>query len=95
MKRITATFQKPRAAKKLYFDAIPKAVDDYVAFADQYHREASEPAKQLENPVWFLHAGDPPDQDYPVSFALLLNLVSASGAHDRDVQRAGHRRHGR
>jgi lysyl-tRNA synthetase class 1 len=78
-------FQKPRAAKRLYFDVIPKATDDYLAFVDQFHREGNEPSKSLENPVWFLHAGNPPAGDYPVSFALLLNLVSASGAHDRDV----------
>ena len=39
----------------------------------------------MENPVWFIHAGDPPAEAYPVSFALLLNLVSASGASDREV----------
>jgi lysyl-tRNA synthetase class 1 len=78
-------FQKPRAAKRLYFDAIPRAVDDYLAFLSQYHRGENEPAAALENPVWFVHAGEPPVQDYPVTFALLLNLVSASGTHDRDV----------
>ena len=78
-------FQKPRAAKRLYFDTIPRAVDDYIAFLAQHHRDDSEPAKGLENPAWFIHAGDPPAQEYPVSFALLLNLVSASGASERDV----------
>jgi lysyl-tRNA synthetase class 1 len=78
-------FQKPRAAKRLYFDAIPRAVDDYLAFLAQYHRPGNEPAAALENPVWFISAGAPPNEDYPVSFALLLNLVSASGTHDRDV----------
>jgi lysyl-tRNA synthetase class 1 len=78
-------FQKPRAAKRLYFDVIPKAVDEYLAFVGQYHREENTPAAALENPVWFVHAGEPPKDDYPVSFALLLNLVSASNAHERDV----------
>jgi lysyl-tRNA synthetase class 1 len=78
-------FQKPRAAKRLYFDAIPRAVDDYLAFLAQYHRSTNEPSAALENPVWFVYAGEPPNEDYPVSFALLLNLVSASGTHDRDV----------
>ncbi|HEY4264677.1 MAG TPA: lysine--tRNA ligase [Micropepsaceae bacterium] len=78
-------FQKPRAAKRLYFDAIPRAVDDYLAFLSQYHRAGTEPAAALENPVWFLHVGTPPSENYPVSFALLLNLVSASGTHERDV----------
>ena len=78
-------FGKPHAAKKLYFDMIPKAVDEYIAFADQYQRSSNDPKAQLENPAWFIHAGDPPAKTYPVSFALLLNLVSASGAQDRDV----------
>ena len=29
-------FQKPRAAKRLYFDVIPKAVDEYFTFLDAY-----------------------------------------------------------
>jgi len=78
-------FQKPRAAKRLYFDAIPRAVDDYLAFLAQYHRAGNEPAAALENPVWFIYAGEPANEDYPVSFALLLNLVSASGTHEREV----------
>src|SRR5581483_11876722 len=76
-------FQKPRAAKRLYFDVIPKAVDDYIALLDAYRGQS--PAEQLENPVWHIHGGKVPDERYPVSFALLLNLVSASGAHNRDV----------
>src|ERR1700759_489743 len=77
-------FQKPRAAKRLYFDVIPKAVDDYIALLDAYHANENA-AERLENPVWFIHGGEVPKETYPVSFALLLNLVSASGAHNRDV----------
>ena len=79
-------FQKPRAAKRLYFDVIPKAVDEYLAFVEQFHSDATgDEAQRLENPVWHIHAGDVPNQPYPVSFALLINLVSASSTHDRDV----------
>jgi lysyl-tRNA synthetase class 1 len=78
------TYQKPRVAKRLYFDVIPKAVDDYIGFLDAYRAEASE-AEKIENPVWHIHAGAPPDERYPVSFALLLNLVSASNALNREV----------
>src|SRR5215469_1341303 len=77
-------YQKPRVAKRLYFDVIPKAVDDYIAFLDAYTKEKTE-AERIENPVWHIHSGKPPDERYPVSFALLLNLVSASNAHNRDV----------
>jgi len=78
-------FQKPRTAKKLYFDVIPKAVDEYIAFLEAYHSNHGDDATRLENPVWHIHGGAPPDERYPVSFALLLNLVSASNANTRDV----------
>ena len=77
-------FQKPRAAKRLFFDVIPKAVDDYIALLEQY-RATDDLAQRLENPVWHIHNGRPPAETYPVGFALLLTLVSASNAHDRDL----------
>ena len=43
------------------------------------------PAQRLESPIWHIHGGHPPSQRYPVSFALLFNLVSASNAHNREV----------
>jgi len=78
-------FQKPRVAKKMYFDVIPRAVDDYIAFLDQYRNKDTTTAQRLENPVWHIHGGKPPAESYPVSFALLLNLVSASNANNREV----------
>lgn len=76
-------YQRPRQAKKLYFDVIPKAVDEYYAFLSAYRRQ--EWKERLGNPVWHMHDGNPPVVDLPVSFALLLNLVSASNAQNRDV----------
>jgi lysyl-tRNA synthetase class 1 len=78
-------FQKPRTAKRLHFDVIPKAVDEYIAYLDNYHSNETTEEQRLENPVWHIHGGKVPDERYPVSFALLLNLVSASNAHNRDV----------
>ena len=78
-------FQKPRTAKRLYFDVIPKAVDEYIAFLEAYHSNHADEAMRLENPVWHIHGGAPPDERYPVSFALLLNLVSASNANTREI----------
>jgi lysyl-tRNA synthetase, class I len=77
-------FQKPRAAKRMYFDVIPKAVDEYAAFLESVRAE-TDPAKALENPAWHIHHGKPPAETYPVSFALLLNLVSASNADRPDI----------
>jgi lysyl-tRNA synthetase class 1 len=79
-------YQKPKTAKRLFFDVIPKAVDDYIQFLNAYHsNEHGSEAERIENPVWHIHNGNPPRESYPVSFALLLNLVSASNAHNRDV----------
>ncbi|SNZ21664.1 lysine--tRNA ligase [Cohaesibacter gelatinilyticus] len=76
-------FQKPKTAKKLYFDVIPKAVDEYFTFLSKV--EGEEIDKKLVNPTWHIHSGVPPKADMPISFALLLNLVSAANAHDKDV----------
>ena len=76
-------FQKPRAAKKLYFDVIPRAVDEYYQFLAAYPRQDWK--ERLGNPVWHMHDGNPPAIDMPVTFGLLLNLVSASNAQNRAV----------
>jgi lysyl-tRNA synthetase class 1 len=78
-------FQKPRTAKRLYFDVIPKAVDDYIDLLKHYRSNEMGEAQRLESPIWHIHQGNPPAESYPVSFALLLNLVSASNASDRNV----------
>jgi lysyl-tRNA synthetase class 1 len=74
-------YQKPKAAKKLFFDVIPKTVDEYLGHLARYAGE--EPRAKVENPVWHIHAGDPPAAELPISFAQLLNLVSVSNAEDK------------
>jgi lysyl-tRNA synthetase class 1 len=76
-------FQSPKSAKKLYFDVIPKATDEYLQQLDAYQQQ--EPAKQLDNPVWHVHSGRPPQYGSPVSFSLMLNLVSAANASDKAI----------
>lgn len=76
-------FQKPKTAKKLYFDVIPRAVDEYYTFLAAYPRQDWK--ERLGNPVWHMHNGNPPGIDLPVPFALLLNLVSASNAQNKAV----------
>ena len=89
-------YQKPRTAKRLYFDVIPKAVDEYLAYLDAYPTQNE--AERLENPVWHIHDGNPPAPEATtsfapgrnaaatssISFALLLNLVSAANAETKD-----------
>jgi lysyl-tRNA synthetase class 1 len=80
-------FQSPKSAKKLYFDVIPKASDEYLQQLDAWNRDAGEGANapNLNNPVWHVHAGSPPSAGSPVSFSLMLNLVSAANASDKDI----------
>jgi lysyl-tRNA synthetase, class I len=88
-------FTKPREAKKLHFDVIPKAMDDYLQFLDAYPRQDWK--NRLGNPAWHIHGGEPPAPEAmpadsgsnapraSVSFALLLNLVAVANAEDKDV----------
>jgi lysyl-tRNA synthetase class 1 len=76
-------FQKPKSAKKLYFDVIPRAVDEYLHFLSAY--PSQDPKQQLDNPVWHIHSGAPPKPELPITFGLLLNLVSVSHASNKDV----------
>ncbi|RFC65110.1 lysine--tRNA ligase [Fulvimarina endophytica] len=76
-------FNKPKAAKKLHFDVIPKAVDDYYQFVSAYQRQDEK--QQLQNPVWHIHSGEPPAEAIKVPFAMLLNLVSASNASNAET----------
>ncbi len=76
-------FQKPKTAKRLYFDVIPKTVDEYLTHLEKF--DTLDPAGQMASPVWHLHGGTPPAPSSPISYNLLLNLVSASNAEDTDV----------
>ncbi|MFT4962706.1 MAG: lysyl-tRNA synthetase class 1 [Paracoccaceae bacterium] len=74
-------YVKPKTAKRMYFDVIPKAVDEYHqklrAYPDQDLKA------QLNNPVWHIHGGDVPTSNMVVPFAMLLNLASVSAAEDK------------
>ena len=76
-------YQQPRRAKRLFFDAIPKTVDEYLGYLDAFAKEA--PAQRLENPVWHIHDGNPPRAELPLTFGILLNLASVVNAESKDV----------
>ncbi len=76
-------FQKPKTAKRLYFDVIPKNVDEYLTFATKFSEQ--DPKDQLVNPAWHIHGGEVPSGQLPISYNLLLNLVSASNASEPEV----------
>jgi lysyl-tRNA synthetase class 1 len=76
-------FQSPRKAKRLYFDVIPKAVDEYQTYLEKFAKE--DLAARLNNPVYHIHNGKPPAPEGVPSFNLLLNLASVAGAQDGKV----------
>ncbi|MDO9245573.1 MAG: lysine--tRNA ligase, partial [Phenylobacterium sp.] len=79
-------YQSPKSAKRLFFDVIPKATDEYLQQLDAFNRvRADTNAVSLDNPAWHVHRGAPPEQGSPVSFSLLLNLVSAADASTKDI----------
>jgi len=76
-------YQKPKAAKRLYFDVIPRNVDDYLSHLSSFGGQEID--KKVANPVWHIHAGDPPAAETPVSYNLLLNLASVCHTEEKDV----------
>src|ERR1700741_5405585 len=76
-------YREPKAAKRLYFDVIPRNVDDYQQFLEAFPRQDAR--QQLGNPVWHIHSGRPPKADMPVTFQLLLTLVSSSNAENAET----------
>ncbi|MFQ5785250.1 MAG: lysine--tRNA ligase [Alphaproteobacteria bacterium] len=76
-------YSAPRKAKRLYFDVIPRQVDDYAAHLEKYREQS--PEQRLANPVWHIHSGAPPAPSQPLSYAILLNLASACNTEDKSV----------
>ncbi len=76
-------YQKPKAAKRLYFDVIPRQVDEYTRMLEAF--ETQEPKKQIDNPAWFIHMGNPPTERAHLSFNILLNLANVCHSEDKAV----------
>ena len=76
-------YQKPKAAKRLYFDVIPRTVDDYLTYLDKFGDE--DVSARLNNPVWHIHNGKPPAAETGLSFTILLNLASVCHAEEPGV----------
>ena len=74
-------YLKPKTAKRMHFDVIPKAVDEYHQQLRAY--DTQDLKAQLNNPVWHIHGGNVPKSDMVVPFSMLLNLASASSAEDK------------
>ena len=82
-------YGRPREAKRLHFDVIPRAVDEYLGFLERYPDQDTK--LRLGNPVWHIHGGEPPAPELVagsasratgISFAMLLNLVAVANSDD-------------
>src|SRR5438093_5156229 len=76
-------YREPKAAKRLYFDVIPRHVDEYQQHLEGYQRQDGR--QRLTNPVWHIHSGNPPAPDMPITFAMLLTLVASSNAENAET----------
>jgi lysyl-tRNA synthetase, class I len=77
-------YREPKAAKRLHFDVIPRAVDEYQQHLDGFYRQ-QDGRQRLANPVWHIHAGLPPVEGNPLSFQLLLTLAASSNAENAET----------
>jgi lysyl-tRNA synthetase class 1 len=76
-------YREPKAAKRLHFDVIPRQVDEYQQLLEAYQRQDEK--QRLSNAVWHVHSGHPPKSDIPVTFSMLLTLVSSSNAESAET----------
>ncbi|MFP6711325.1 MAG: lysine--tRNA ligase [Rhodospirillales bacterium] len=76
-------FQKPTQAKRLFFDVIPKNVDEYLQHVSKFPEQDAK--TQLSNPAFHIHNGTPPVEDAHISYNILLNLASVVNTEDKAV----------
>jgi len=76
-------YQKPTQAKRLFFDVIPKNVDEYLTHVSKYPEQDDK--TRLANPAWHIHGGEPPAEDAHLSYNILLNLAGVCNTEDKDV----------
>ena len=76
-------YQNPKRAKKLYYDVVPNAVDEYLTSIEKFNNQKSN--EQLLNPVWHIHNGSPPKEKIIMPFSMLLNIVGSSNARSKEV----------
>lgn len=78
-------FQKPQTAKRLYFDVIPKAMDEYLSFLKSYYKTADLEQK-ISNPIFHIHFGNiPKNLEFDINYSLLLNLASACNPENENI----------
>ncbi|MDA0241478.1 MAG: lysine--tRNA ligase [Proteobacteria bacterium] len=76
-------YQKPHQAKRLFFDVIPKNVDEYLTHLSKLPEQDMK--TRLTNPAWHIHSGDAPVEDAHLSYNILLNLAGVCNTEDKNV----------
>lgn len=76
-------YKDPKAAKRLYFDVIPRHVDEYQQLLEAYPDQDDE--KKINNPVFHIHDGNPPVDRLPITYAMLLNLAAVLNAQSAEL----------
>ena len=76
-------FQKPKSAKKLFFDVMPKTIDEYFSHLNKFHK--LEDKDKYDNPIWHIHKGNPPRIKSEITFNSLLNLVGVCNSTEKEV----------
>ena len=75
-------YLKPKTAKRMHFDVIPKAMDEYHQQLRAYATQDA--AGRANNPVFHIHGADVPESKMVVPFSMLLNLASVANAEEKD-----------
>lgn len=76
-------YQSPKRAKRLFFDVIPNAMDEYIDAVNKFYDESEE--KRVDSAVFHIHNGNPPHYKDCLKFSMLLNLVQACSTNDENV----------
>ncbi len=76
-------FQKPKSAKKLFFDVIPKTVDEYISHYNKFNQ--LDYLAKIDSPIWHIHAGKPKKFKSDITFNALTNLVSICNTDDKKI----------
>ncbi len=73
-------YQSPKRAKRLFFDVIPTAMDEYIDAIDKFANLPDD--KKCDSAVFHIHNGQPPCYQNCLKFSMLLNLVQACNTDD-------------
>lgn len=76
-------YQSPKRAKRLFFDVIPNAMDDYIDSLNKFHNATED--QQVDSAIFHIHNGKPPVYKDCLRYSMLLNLVQACSTADENI----------